>query len=364
MIILHTEASTGWGGQEIRILREAIGMRERGHTIVFAVGQGAKLSQKALEQGFSVVEFPLGKSRIALSLGVLIRCIRKHHVDVINTHSSWDAWVGGLAGKLCRVPVVRTRHLSTKIREGLNSRLLYAHLARQVVTTCEQAAALIRRQARLGFDRCRSIPTGVDPNSIQVDMKKAEGFHTMFGLDPNTCLVGTVCVLRSWKGISTLLQAAHRLRDHKHIKWVIVGSGPSEERFRSEWQDLNLEGIVHFTGHLQNPFSAMQAMDIFALLSTANEGVSQASLQAAYLGKPLIHTPTGGLPEVCIDQKTGFLVDNDSPEQVAKSVLDLASNREKREAMGNAAKALVSEKFTFDKTLNGMEKVFSNCLSC
>lgn len=85
MIILHTEASTGWGGQEIRILREAIGMRERGHTIVFAVGQGAKLSQKALEQGFSVVEFPLGKSRIALSLGVLIRCIRKHHVDVIYT---------------------------------------------------------------------------------------------------------------------------------------------------------------------------------------------------------------------------------------------------------------------------------------
>ena len=51
MRILHTESSNGWGGQEIRILREAIGMRERGHEIYFAVVKGGKLAIKARRRG-------------------------------------------------------------------------------------------------------------------------------------------------------------------------------------------------------------------------------------------------------------------------------------------------------------------------
>ena len=49
MIILYTEASKGWGRAEIRTLRESEGMRERGHTVLFAVTKGAILADKARE---------------------------------------------------------------------------------------------------------------------------------------------------------------------------------------------------------------------------------------------------------------------------------------------------------------------------
>jgi glycosyltransferase involved in cell wall biosynthesis len=102
-------------------------------------------------------------------------------------------------------------------------------------------------------------------------------------------------------------------------------------------------------------------LDVFALLSTANEGVSQAILQAAFLQKPLISTPTGGLREVCLDQKTGLLVSPFCPKEVADAVTKMQKNPTARETWGHAARALVLEKFTFKQTIDGMEQVYWFC---
>jgi len=97
---------------------------------------------------------------------------------------------------------------------------------------------------------------------------------------------------------------------------------------------------------------------VFALLSTANEGVSQALLQAAYLQKPLIATVTGGLGEVCLDRKTGIQVAPFASDQVAKAVLELHSKPALRLAFGLAASKLVQERFSFQQTLDQMEEVY------
>ena len=99
-------------------------------------------------------------------------------------------------------------------------------------------------------------------------------------------------------------------------------------------------------------------MDIFLLLSWANEGVSQASLQAAWLEKPLITTSVGGLREVCIDKQTGFQVPKNDPQAVANAVLQLVNNRDLRSFMGKGAKELVKDKFTLNQTLDQMEALY------
>jgi glycosyltransferase involved in cell wall biosynthesis len=109
---------------------------------------------------------------------------------------------------------------------------------------------------------------------------------------------------------------------------------------------------------LDNPFDAIAAFDIFALLSTAHEGISQASLQAAYLEKPLITTPVGGLPEVCLDGKTGLIVPPFAPKEIAEAVIKLMDAAETRREMGIEARKLVENRFLFEHTLNGMETVY------
>ncbi|MCH9609888.1 MAG: D-inositol-3-phosphate glycosyltransferase [Chlamydiales bacterium] len=358
MKILHTEASPGYGGQELRILRESEGMRERGHEVILAIRKGGGLVKPARKAGFEVYELPFEKKNAFKTFFSLCFIIMKHRIDLINTHSSLDAWLGGIAARLLRKKVIRTRHLSTPIRPGLNSRLLYNALADRVVTTCAEIVDVIKRQAKLPQKHCCSIPTGTTP--LSVSKKAVTSFRASLGIKPTDCVAGTLCVLRGWKGVSDLLKAAKQLEDVPHLKWLIVGSGPSEEHFKEEWKEMGLQDKVVFTGYLSPPNIALAAMDIFLLLSHANEGVSQASLQAASLKKPLITTPTGGLKEVCLHEKTGLQVDVYSPDQVATAVKRLLDQKTERQKMGEEAYQLVQRKFTLSHTLDQMETLFQN----
>lgn len=358
MHILHTESSRGWGGQEIRILREAEGMRRRGHEVFLAVNSGGGLIPRAREAGFTVYELPFKKVSALRTIYALIQICNEHQIDLINTHSSLDAWIGGIAARLAKRKIIRTRHLSSPIRKGLNSKILYRCLADFVVTTSTPILKTIGKQAGLPHFRLKCIPTGIDPQSLKADPLKAAEFRASLGVGPSDILIGTACFVRSWKGINDLLRAAVLLKDRKEIKWVVVGGGYVDE-YRPKILQLGLENIVTFTGHLEPPFSAIRAMDIFVLLSTAHEGVSQASLQAAYLERPLITTTIGGLPEVCVDGKTGLVIPPLSPELVAKAVAKLVDNPLLRKQFGSHAKQHVEENYTIERTLDEMEKVYS-----
>lgn len=355
MKVLHLEASTGWGGQEIRILREAEGMRKRGHEVVLAVAKGGGLVERARKAGFVVYEVNFKRAHWPICLFQLLRILRKHRIELVNTHSSLDSWIGGIAARIAGKAIVRTRHLSTAIKGGWNSRFLYGKLADYVVTTCASIVPMICEQSGKRGDACRSIATGVDPEKIQVGAEEAEAFRKKWGVAEDDFLVGTACFMRSWKGIDDLLKAADLLRDVPKLKWVIIGGGHAERHHRLA-KELKLEGIVIFTGHLDNPFPGLAALDVFALLSTAHEGVSQAILQAAYLKKPLVATAIGGLGEVCIDGVTGYSVPPFSSEEVAKAVMKL--KREKSKEFGERAHQLVLGQFTLDHTLTEMEKVY------
>ncbi len=362
MRILHTEGSNGWGGQEIRILREAEGMRARGHEVIFAVTIGGKLIAQAQKLGFKTYELNFTKAHALFTIPRLLRIFKKHRIDLVNTHSSSDAWMAGIAARVAGKLVVRTRHLSTPIRKGLNSVLLYNGLSDFVVTTSSAIIPLICNQSKLSPSLCRCIPTGVDPASLQVDPVAVQAFRAQLHLEPEDCLVGTACFVRSWKGVQDFMRAAELLKEIQHLKWIVVGGGYVND-YKVIAEKMDLKNRFIFTGHLNSPYIAIAAMDIFALLSTAHEGISQATLQAAYLKKPLITTSVGGLPEVCLDGKTGLIVPPFSPEKVAEAVMKLMQDASLRQKMGQEACQLVMDKFTMQHTLDGMESVYSLLVS-
>jgi len=361
MRILHLEASPGWGGQEIRILREAEGMRTRGHEVFIVVMKGGQLAKEACKAGFTVKEVDFHKKSWPFTLFQLVHLMHHYQIDLVNTHSSLDSWIGGIAARMAKRAIVRTRHLSTPIKKGWNSRLLYGQLSDFVVTTCAGIVPMICTQSGKKKSECRSIATGVDVNQVVASKSSAENFRSNLGILPGDFLIGTACFMRSWKGIDDFLKAADLLRHIREIKWVIIGGGHAE-RYIQRAKELKLEEIVYFSGHLENPFPALAALDVFALLSTAHEGVSQAILQAAYLEKPLIATSVGGLGEVCLDRITGLQVAPFSPHEVAQAVLELKENEALRKEAGVKGRQLVENRFTLQSTIDEMEKVYFNLL--
>ena len=129
LTILHTEASNGWGGQEIRILSEAEWFRDQGYRIILANPQNGQLNAKARARGFEVFDIPFEKKTQLRDFFRVRKLIQDHKPDVIGTHSSVDSWVGLLAASLCRVILPRKRvkgFVKEKPENGRNAKQVCA----------------------------------------------------------------------------------------------------------------------------------------------------------------------------------------------------------------------------------------------
>lgn len=146
--VLHTEWSSGWGGQEIRILSEMELMRSLGCEVSLACKADAKIAQRAKDKGFEVFILPFSKKSDFKTMWFLRVILRQNHFDIINTHSGIDSWCGGLASAFSGAKFIRTRHLSNKIHP---SRLNFINeLADFVMTTGESVKdAMIIEQSVL-----------------------------------------------------------------------------------------------------------------------------------------------------------------------------------------------------------------------
>ena len=140
--VVHTESSGGWGGQDMRVLAESIGLIERGHRVSIVTAGNHRLHQEALKRGVPTVDLPLYKKRPrefwALRSWLAANAA---DIDILNTHSSTDAWlVAGVGLTLGTMPpVIRTRHVSSPVSRRLTTRWLYQ---RSIGGLCAGAAGL------------------------------------------------------------------------------------------------------------------------------------------------------------------------------------------------------------------------------
>ena len=356
--IVHTEASCGWGGQEIRILEESRGLISRGHRVTILAPAHSNIFKRAGEWGVTSVALPIGKKRLGplLALRTWLRD-NASDIDIVNTHSSTDSWLAAIATRLLspRLPIVRTRHISAPVHSSMANRWLYADVAAHVVTTGEQ----LRREliANLGVAEARStsIPTGIDTARFVPGDKRAA--RTELGLDPEAFWLGIVATLRSWKGHAYLLEALASLNDPQ-LKLAIVGDGPQRDNLHAKVAELGLADRVHFAGEQKNVPTWLQAFDAFALPSYANEGVSQAVMQAMSAGLPIITTAVGSMRDIIENRVTGLLVTPQDAAQLADAIRSLRTDPLAAQQLGERAHAFALEHCGLARMLDRMEAIF------
>ena len=359
MRILHTECSRGWGGQELRILAEACGMAGRGHEVWLAAPPESRIAGAADARGIPVVSVGFRRPWGLGDVAVLRRTIGRLGIQVLNTHSSWDAWIGGLAGRLAGkgVRVVRTRHLSTPIPHSRSSRFLYMRLADHVVTTGEAIRQRMIEENDFAGDRITSVVTGVDLPRFR-PAREAAVVRQALGLPANVPVVGTVSTIRSWKGHLDLLAAIASLRADRDIRGLLVGDGPYAEVVRSRVRELRLEGAMVMPGQREDVADLLSAMDVFAFPSTANEGVPQAVLQAMALRRPVVAARVGGIPEVVRDGETGLLVSARDPSALARAIGRAMDDAPAAQRWVKTAADLVQAEYTVEAMLGKMEAIY------
>jgi glycosyltransferase involved in cell wall biosynthesis len=362
--ILHTESSLGWGGQEHRIFAEMKILQDRGHRVLLVGDPRGELYARAVREGLSAFLLRFGgRQNLRAWLG-LRQLLKQEQVDILNTHSSLDSWVGfwawlTMAG---RPQLVRTRHLSTQVAGNWPTRRLY--LAPAALITTSQAISELLHQ-RLGVPRSRlhAIPTGValaDFSPRNPDPNLAASLQ----LPARALVFGTVSVLRSWKGHLYMLEALkHVLEEGLAAILVIVGEGPYRPVIEEKIQQLGVTEQVRLVGHQEKVPNWLALMDIFVLASYANEGVPQALLQALAMGKPVVATRAGGIPEVIVPGETGLLAPPRDSRALAENMSRLAQDESLREIFSQQGPQVVASRYSLDRMADALETLYAEIMS-
>jgi glycosyltransferase involved in cell wall biosynthesis len=251
-------------------------------------------------------------------------------------------------------PIVRTRHISAPIPQNRLSRWLYGSAAARVVTTGDALRRQLIDENGLAPGRIESVPTGIDVARFVPGDRAAA--RARVGLSSDRVLVGIVATLRSWKGHRFLIEACSALPADTSL--VIVGDGPQREALEALVATHGMQDRVCMAGNQVDVVPWLQALDVFALPSYANEGVPQALIQAMLVGLPVVTTSAGSIGELAFDGKTALVVPSQDVLALRGAVAQLIAEPAMRARLGEAARAHCMQRYSLEHMLDRMESVF------
>lgn len=224
---------------------------------------------------------------------------------------------------------------------------------------CSTSQAMANETSKYTSKPVVITPFGVDCNLFSCE-------HSLRA-DKDDFVVGTVRSLERAYGIDYLLRAFKVLLD-RHPDWrcrlVIVGGGTLEAKYRHLARELGLLRQVHFVGRVPHArvVNYLRTFSVFVAMSL-HESFGVAVLEASSCGIPVIATRVGGLPEVVVDGKTGFLVAPRDIPAVVACLEKLFLSSSLRERMGQAGQSWVRERYEWAQSSRIVETLYGVLLS-
>ena len=304
-------------------------------------------------QGDDPEHFCGGKNKVAFSLACY-RKLRKIRPEVIYSQWTWYCLLPGvLYKKLHGCTLVHTFHTEPDRGLPLPARVFFQSL----LNACDCVTFVSKRlQERvvevegLSFPKTANTYAGVRPG--EATEEEVERFREQYGIDEDAVVlvaIGLTALPYKAEGLKLLIRAVRILREtNPNILLIATREGKYSEEVKAFAREEEVEEQVVFTGDVENPFVPLKICDLYTHITLGEGGLSLPLLEAMAMGKPIVATPVGGIPEAITDGENGLLVAPEA-EQVAEKIDLLLRNREYGERLGRCAKATVGEGFTWEQ---------------
>lgn len=203
------------------------------------------------------------------------------------------------------------------------------------------------------------IPNGMDDEKFQFSNTSRLGLRAEFGINENDLLIGIVARLDPMKDHPTFFKAAAALKkDHKNIKFLVVGDGAIsyKQSLAKLVQDLNLDKEVIWAGSRKDMPQIYSSLDILISSSLFGEGFSNAIAEAMLTGVPCVATDVGD--SAILVKETGKVIHIASPEELSDAVKKLIADLspDLRTKTRHSISSRFSTDKMVDKTLAALQK--------
>ncbi|MFG0316186.1 MAG: glycosyltransferase family 4 protein [Planctomycetota bacterium JB042] len=352
---LHVDTERTWRGGEQQAVYLAAGLAARGHATEVAGPPGSPYVARAREAGLVAHEVRMRGEVDPVAMSRLARILRRGRFDLVHAHTSHAHTLAAAAGAVAGVPCVVSRRVDFELRRGPLNRFKYRHgVARYVAISRAVRDVLVRGGA--DPDRVRIVPSGIDPSRL-------EGFDPAplreeFGIEGGTRVVGALGHFAWHKGFETLVDAAPLLRDRvPRLRIFLVGDGELRDDLRARAGGLADDGTIVFPGFRPDAPAFLRLFDVLATPSVM-EGLNTTNLDALALGRPVVASAVGGIPEAVIDGESGLLVPPEDPAALANAVARVLEDPDLAARLGAGGRRIVAERFTVDAMVEGNLRVY------
>jgi len=307
--VLHLIESLGFGGTERQLVQFIARSSAPMNHLVLTWAEPRDLASELPREPLAPDASGRGP-RNALSAARLVRdVVRRSNVQVVHTHLSTAELLAAVSVPR-DIPIVASRRGRNRHDERAWFRLVESFSHRRVACMVCNSEELV--SFTLGHARSPP-PVAVIPNGVDLDRFAASPL-------PAEPVVTVVANLRPVKRHDLFLRGlAVARRSRPDLRAVLVGEGPERERIERLAGDLGLRDAVRLTGRVDDVRPYLLETRAVALTSE-REGLPNALLEAMAMGRLVVATEVGGVPELVRHGREGFLVAA-NPEDVAAGLL-------------------------------------------
>ena len=228
------------------------------------------------------------------------------------------------------------------------------------ITNSESAAARIKSEK----PSVRQVY--VVPNAVIVDFEAREAVREKLkqelGLRPDALWLIAIGRMEQLKHFDELLEVAASLREkHCNFQLILIGGGAEESYLKQLSQQLRLEDYVRITGEIPNANRWLKGFDIFCMPSVS-EGLPNVVMEAAAAGLPIVTWQLPFYEELLTPEETALMAAPGDRAGFEQAVLKLINDQSLREELGAAAQAQITEKFSLDRYIQNMTRVYEMML--
>jgi glycosyltransferase involved in cell wall biosynthesis len=353
MVVVHLLASPFFGGIERQLLGLAQNLPPDYRTVFLSFaerGLARPFLENARLQGFEAIALEHNAPHFHRAAREVAGHLRRVGAGVLCCSGYKPDVIGWRAARLAGIPVVSISHgwtaatLKVRLYEALDRLILHAMDCTVCVSKCQ---AVRVRRSLVSAGRVVVIRNAIETEPFNhPDPAYRRTLEGLFS-EPPRWIVGAAGRLSPEKGFGQLVQAAEIvLRSMSDVGFVLFGDGPLRQALAKEIAARDLANRFVLAGFRSDLEKCLPQLDLFTLPSYT-EGLPVVVLEAFAARVPVVATAVGGTPEVVEEGVTGYLVPAGDADTLARRVLDLLRDEEKRRAMGRRGRQQVEKHFTF-----------------
>jgi len=346
--VIHLASAREWRGGQRQVLLLATALGRLGVDQLVVTSRGSRLAALLAEQRVPVAPV---RWQLGLSVPPLFAAIREARLTpaLFHAHDSHALTLASVASRFARrTPVVATRRTDYPLRRGG----FWVRANRVIAISGAVRDRLVA--GAVPAHRIALVPDGID--LIATAGRSPRAIRRELGLPTPGPLAVQVAALTADKDQATLIGAAARLhRARPDLHWAIAGAGPLRDSLETLARDAGVAPVISFVGQLDDPLPLIAAADVF-VSSSAHEGLGSSILDAMALGRPIVATGAGGVPDL-LSEGAGLLVPVGAADALAEAVGRVLSDPSLGQALAAKARAEVA-RYSADGMATAVREVY------